>query len=209
MEHTDALYNDNSADKRPASSAPSFADDIKQALAVLRRGGIILYPTDTVWGLGCDARNSNAVKRIYELKRRADSKSMIVLVDSIAALERSLETFPEVAEQLVEVAVKPLTIIYDHPVGVAPELLASDGSLGIRLTNEDFSKRLCYGLRAPLVSTSANISGKPTPRTFDEIEQEIKDGVDYVVKYRQADTRPASPSGIIKLSDSGEVRIIR
>lgn len=185
------------------------AEDMAQAVEVLKRGGLVLYPTDTVWGIGCDATNSEAVKRIYELKQRVDSKSMLVLVGSEGELQRTVETVPDAAWMLIDAAVKPLTIIYDHPKGVAPELLAEDGSMGIRVTGELFSKTLCQRLRRPLVSTSANISGHKTPRNFAEIEDEIKNGVDYVVKYRRNDSTPHKSSDIIKVSDSGVVKVIR
>lgn len=186
-----------------------FQSDLAQALEVMRKGGIILYPTDTVWGIGCDATNSEAVMRIYNLKRRTDSKAMIVLVDSPAMLERHVDEMPEVAWQLIDVAVNPTTIVYDRGTGLAPELLAPDGSVGIRVTAEKFSSMLCRGLRRPLVSTSANISGSPTPQSFDEIDDEIIRGVDYVVGYRRDDNTPRRPSSVIKLSNSGEVKILR
>ena len=187
----------------------TFEQDIKNALDTLRKGGIILYPTDTIWGIGCDATNAEAVKRIYNLKRREESKSMLALVDSEAALERTVDDVPEVAWELMEAAVRPLTIIYDHPHGVAENLLADDGSLGIRITKERFSNELCRRLRRPLVSTSANISGEKAPASFREIKQEILDGVDYVVSYGQDDDMAAAASNIIKLSDGGLFKIIR
>lgn len=186
-----------------------FRADLDEALKTLKQGGIILYPTDTVWGIGCDATNAEAVAKIYALKQRADAKSMLVLVDSIPALERIIPDIPEVAYDLVELATKPLTIIYDKASGVAPALIAEDGSLGVRLTQEAFSSALCRALRRPLVSTSANISGEPTPLRFSAISQEIIDGVDYVVGYRQNDAQNSPPSQIIKLGSNGEVKIIR
>lgn len=187
----------------------TFEEDIKQALDCLKKGGIILYPTDTVWGIGCDATNPDAVKRIYDLKRREESKSMLVLVDSDGALERIVDDIPEVAWQLIDAAVDPLTIIYDHPKNVASNLLAKDGSLGIRITDEKYSKELCRRLRRPLVSTSANISGDKAPRVYREISEEIKTGVDYVASYRSDDTEAPSPSNIIKVSEGGLVKVIR
>lgn len=186
-----------------------FRADLDEALKTLKQGGIILYPTDTVWGIGCDATNAEAVAKIYALKQRADAKSMLVLVDSIPALERIIPDIPEVGYDLVELATKPLTIIYDKASGVAPALIAEDGSLGVRLTQEAFSSALCRALRRPLVSTSANISGEPTPLRFSAISQEIIDGVDYVVGYRQSDAQNSPPSQIIKLGSNGEVKIIR
>ena len=183
--------------------------DLKEAVEVMRKGGIILYPTDTVWGIGCDATNPEAVKKIYDLKERSDSKSMLVLVDSPGMLERYVEDIPDVAWQLMEAAVDPLTIIYDHPKGLAPELQASDGSTGFRITQEKFSMELCRRLRKPIVSTSANKAGNKTPQTFSEIPEEIKQGVDYVVNYRRDDNQKHTPSNIIKLSEGGLVKIIR
>ncbi|MCH5231559.1 MAG: threonylcarbamoyl-AMP synthase [Muribaculaceae bacterium] len=184
-------------------------EDLKRAVEILRMGGIILYPTDTIWGIGCDARSSEAVKRIYRLKNREDSKSMLVLVNNEASVERIVDEMPEVAEQVIEIATEPITIIYDGAHGVAPELIADDGSLGIRITREKFSAELCRRLGAPLVSTSANISGQKAPTFFKEISEEIKNGVDFIVKYRQDDTSNASPSHIIKLGKSGQIKIIR
>lgn len=186
-----------------------YSEDLAKALDILKKGGIILYPTDTIWGIGCDARNSEAVKRIFSLKKRADSKSMLVLVNNEAALERLTDDIPEINWELLEVAVNPLTIIYDSAKGVAPEILSEDGSLGIRITKENFSNELCKRLNAPLVSTSANISGEKAPRFFMEISQEIKNGVDYVVNYRQNEISEAKPSNIIKLSKEGVVKVIR
>lgn len=186
-----------------------YSEDLKKAVETLKKGGIILYPTDTIWGIGCDATDPKAVKRIYELKKRADSKSMLVLVNNEAMLERTVKEIPEVAWQLIEAADKPLTVIYDEPVGIAPELTASDGSLGIRITKERFSSDLCRLLRRPIVSTSANISGEASAATFSEISQEIRDGVDYIAEYRRDDMRRPSPSNIIKLGNDGTFRIIR
>ncbi len=183
--------------------------ELRNALEVLRKGGVILYPTDTVWGIGCDASNEEAVKRIYGIKQREDTKSMLVLVGSEGELDRTVRNIPEIAWQLTEVADKPLTVIYDEPVGVANNLLAPDGSLGIRISREAFSCRLCQRLRRPLVSTSANISGQPTPRNFSEISEEILKAVDYVVDWRREELDSPSPSGIIKLSNSGVIKIIR
>ncbi|MDY5858933.1 MAG: L-threonylcarbamoyladenylate synthase [Porphyromonas sp.] len=190
-------------------STVDFRQDLDTALRVLRSGGIILYPTDTVWGIGCDASNAEAVARIYALKRRADSKSMLVLVDSLAMLERYVPEIPEVAYSLIEFATRPLTIIYDEALGLAQNLVAEDGSIGVRVTSEDFSAQLCHALRRPLVSTSANISGEPTPAIFSGISPEIIAGVDYVVQYRQNDKSKSAPSQIIKLGKTGEVKIIR
>lgn len=186
-----------------------FREDLRRAVECLKQGGLILYPTDTIWGIGCDARNSEAVKRIFELKQRADSKSMLVLVNNEAALERIVDDIPEVAWQLLEAAVEPLTVIYDDAHGVAPELIAEDGSLGVRITKENFSKQLAQRLGAPLVSTSANISGEKAPASFSEISEAILLGVDYVVKYRQEENIGHKPSNIIKLGKNGLIKIIR
>lgn len=188
---------------------PEWADDVEAAVTTLRRGGLILYPTDTVWGIGCDATNEEAVRRIFDLKQRADAKSMLVLVDSLGLLEQIIPEIPSVAYDLIELATRPLTIVYDRAVGVAPSLLASDGSLGVRLSREAFSAELVRRLRRPIVSTSANISGMPTPAIFAAIAPEIRAGVDYIVRYRQNDQRMASASQIIKLGSGGEVQILR
>jgi len=184
-------------------------EDVKAALAVLQKGGVILYPTDTIWGLGCDACNVDAVKKIYDIKNRVDSKSMLVLMENAALLERYIEEVPEIAYDLIELTDKPLTIIYDGAKNLAKNLVAEDGSIGIRLTTEQFSSDLIRRFKRPIVSTSANISGKPSPACFAEISQEIIDSVDYVVKYRQVDNQKAVPSSIIKLGRGGEIKIIR
>lgn len=186
-----------------------FRSDIAQAVEVMRHGGVILYPTDTVWGLGCDARNSKAVQRIFEIKQRSEAKALITLVDSIAALDRVVEDIPEVAIQLIEVATDPVTIIYDRGIGVAPELLAEDGSIGVRLTREEFSANLCHALRAPLVSTSANISGAPTPLDFKSIASEILEAVDYVCESRRNDPAASKASSVIKIGAGGLFKVLR
>lgn len=184
-------------------------EDIKAALEVLQKGGVIIYPTDTIWGIGCDAVNDEAVKRVYEIKKRVDSKSMLVLMENAALLDRYVDEVPEIAFDLIEVSDKPLTIIFDGAKNLAKNLLAEDGSIGIRITTEEFSSALIRRFKRPIVSTSANISGKPSPTCFDEIEQEVLDAVDYVVKFRQEDRQKAAPSSIIKLGRSGEIKIIR
>ena len=201
-------------------------EDLQEALRVLRSGGIIVYPTDTVWGIGCDATNEEAVKRIYALKQREDSKSMLVLLDSAAKLDYYVDV-PETAEMLLDVqrdnvqgtkdaeedelteASKPLTIIYPNARHLAPNLIAEDRSIGIRITNEAFSKALCAQLKHPLVSTSANISGHPTAHFFHEIEEAILDGADYVCRFRRDDETPHEPSSIIKINSDNSFRIIR
>jgi L-threonylcarbamoyladenylate synthase len=184
-------------------------DEIKKAVEVLRKGGVILYPTDTVWGIGCDATNSEAVKRVYEIKKRADSKALICLVDSESRLCRYVRNVADVTWDMIELSTKPLTVIFDNATGLAENLLAEDGSVGIRVTREEFSKELCYRFQKPIVSTSANISGEPTAMTFDEIDDEIKNAVDYVVRYNQRCKEKHMPSSIIKISASGEFTIIR
>lgn len=186
-----------------------IAEDIRTAVQTLRQGGLILYPTDTIWGIGCDASNEEAVKRIFRLKRREDSKAMICLVDSANRMQRYLRGVPDVAWDLVEYADKPLTLILDGAVNLAPSLIAEDGSVGLRVTRENISHELCYRFERAVVSTSANISGEPSPACFDEISDEIKQGVDYIMRSRQNDTSKGKPSQIIKLGLDGQVRIIR
>lgn len=183
-------------------------DDLTQAIETLRRGGIILYPTDTVWGIGCDARCEEAVRRIFSLKQRADAKSMLCLLDAPGKLQGYVDV-PEMALDLIELATRPLTIIYPGAKNVAPSLIAEDGSLGIRITQERFTQALCNGIHGLVVSTSANISGCSTPHVFAEISDEIIRGVDYVVRYRQDDRTEAQPSSIIKLGLHNEIKIIR
>lgn len=184
-------------------------EEIKKACQVMREGGVILYPTDTIWGIGCDATNEEAVRRVYEIKRRADSKAMLMLVDSAVKVDFYVQDVPEVAWDLIELADKPLTIIYSGARNLAPNLLAEDGSVGIRVTGEEFSKRLCQQFRKAIVSTSANVSGQPSPQNFSEISEEIKAAVDYIVDYRREETTQAKPSSIIKLDKGGVIKIIR
>ncbi len=186
-----------------------MTEDIKKACEVMAAGGIILYPTDTIWGIGCDATNEKAVQRVYELKRRADNKAMLVLMDNEAKLDRYVSDVPDIAWDLISVSDKPLTIIYSSAKNLATNLLGADGSVGIRITNEEFSKKLCERFRKPLVSTSANVSGVPAPANFSEVSEVIKEGVDYIVSYRQDDMSKVAPSGIIKLGAGGLVQVIR
>lgn len=186
-----------------------MTEDIQKACEVLKAGGIILYPTDTIWGIGCDATNQEAVQKVYELKRRADNKAMLVLTDSPGKLEMYVSDIPEVAWDLIEVADKPLTIIYSNAKNLADNLLGEDGSVGIRVTQEEFSRKLCERFRKPLVSTSANVSGEPSPANFAEVSDVIKEGVDYIVAYRQDDRTKAKPSNIIKLGAGGVIQVIR
>ena len=175
----------------------------------MREGGVILYPSDTIWGIGCDATNEDAVRRVYEIKQRQDSKAMLVLVDSSVKVDFYVRDVPEVAWDLIDLADKPLTIIYSGARNLAANLLAEDGSVGIRVTNEDFSKRLCQQFRKAIVSTSANISGQPSPKNFSEISEEVKSAVDYIVGYRQEEMSNPKPSSIIKLDKGGVIKIIR
>lgn len=184
-------------------------EDLLKALEVLKSGGIIIYPTDTIWGMGCDATNAEAVSRIYEIKKRIDSKSMLVLLDVPGKLNNYVREVPDIAWDLIELSVKPLTIIYDGALNLASNLLAEDGSIGIRITNETFSKKLIERFKKPIVSTSANISGKPSPALFSEIEEAVLLQADYVVRYRQADTTRSKPSGIVKIKTNGEIKVIR
>ena len=186
-----------------------YRDDIRQAVEVMNKGGIILYPTDTIWGIGCDATNPEAVKRVYDIKHRNDAKALITLIDSEAKLEAYVTNVPEVAWQLIEVAEKPLTIIYDGARNLAPNLLAEDGSAGIRITREEFSKNLCMRMRRAIVSTSANISGEPSPKCFADISPDIINAVDYVCTSRRNEDKNPPASNIIKLGDGGEVKVIR
>ena len=195
-------------------------EDIKNAVEVLRKGGVILYPTDTVWGIGCDATNVEAVKRVYAIKQRDDSKALICLVDSDARLQRYIRHVPDVAWELLDSLTseqepfklqsnKPLTLVLDGAVNLAENLIAEDGSIGIRITNEPFSKELCYRFQKAIVSTSANISGEPAAQNYCDIDPRILEAVDYVCWTRRQEHKPHTPSSIIKLKENGEVTIIR
>jgi L-threonylcarbamoyladenylate synthase len=185
-----------------------FKTALKEALEALSNGGLIVYPTDTVWGIGCDATNEAAVRRIYDLKQRADSKALICLVANEAMLERHVAKVPEVAYDLIGLSDKPITIIYDRPKGVAKNLIAADNTLGIRVASDKFCRYLIANFKKPIVSTSANISGTPTPKRFSEISPVILKGVDYVVNLHR-DSANGEPSAIIKLSNDGTVKVIR
>ncbi len=188
-------------------------EDIKNAVEVLRKGGVILYPTDTVWGIGCDATNEEAVKRVYEIKQRDDSKALICLVDSDARLQRYVRNVPDVAWQLIDSLkdgdAKPTTLILDGAINLASNLIAEDGSIGMRITQEAFSKELCYRFQKALVSTSANISGEPAAQNYCDIDPRIIESVDYVCWSRRQEHKPHNPSSIIRLKENGEVTIIR
>lgn len=183
-------------------------EEVREACEVLKNGGIILYPTDTIWGIGCDATNEEAVKRVYELKHREDSKAMLVLLDDVGKLASYVEV-PDVAYELLEVNDKPMTIIYPNAKNLAKNLIAQDRTIGIRITSEIFTKALLYRFRKPIVSTSANISGESSPKCFAEISEAVKSAVDYVVDFRQEETSNPAPSSIIKLGVGGEIQIIR
>jgi len=187
--------------------------DIKNAVETMRRGGVILYPTDTVWGIGCDATNVEAVRRVYEIKQRDYSKALICLVDSDARMQRYFRNVPDVAWQLVDSLKegdgRPTTLILDGAINLAQNLIADDGSVGIRITNEPFSKELCFRFQKAIVSTSANISGEPAAQNYCDIDQRILDAVDYVCWSRRQEHKPHTPSSIIKLKANGEVTVIR
>lgn len=188
-------------------------EDIKNAVDTMRRGGVILYPTDTVWGIGCDATNAEAVKRVYEIKQRDDSKALICLVDSDARLQRYVRNVPEVAWQLIDSLkdsdARPTTLILDGAVNLAPNLIADDGSIALRITQEAFSKELCYRFQKAVVSTSANISGEPAAQNYRDIDPKIIEAVDYVCWTRRQEHQPHQPSSIIRLREDGQVEIIR
>lgn len=183
-------------------------NEIEKAVKVINEGGLILYPTDTVWGIGCDARNSEAVKKVFTLKQREDCKALICLVSNIRMLEKFVYEVPDPAYDIIEATNKPTTIIYDQPINIAKNMIAEDNTLAIRVTSDEFCQKLIWKLKRPLVSTSANISGHKTPKSFSEISNEIIKGVDYVVNLHR-DKKSNTPSTIIKLSNNGEVKIIR
>ena len=188
-------------------------EDIRNAVETMRKGGVILYPTDTVWGIGCDATNAEAVAKVYKIKQRDDSKALICLVDSDARMQRYFRNVPEVAWQLVDSLkdgdAKPTTLILDGAINLAGNLIAEDGSVGIRITNEPFSKELCYRFQKAIVSTSANISGEPAAQNYCDIDPRIIEAVDYVCWSRRQEHKPHTPSSIIKLKENGEVTVIR
>jgi len=186
-----------------------YGDDIMNALKVLRAGGVILYPTDTVWGLGCDATSAMAVRKIFDIKQRDDSKSLIILVNSVSMLERYVADPPEVALQMAEWSQKPLTIVYDRGRSLAEGVASADGSVGVRICSDPFCDELINAFRKPIVSTSANISGTDAPAVFDEISQEVISAADYVCLYRQNDRSRSPASSVIKVSANGAVKILR
>jgi L-threonylcarbamoyladenylate synthase len=183
--------------------------DIEKSLEILNAGGVILYPTDTIWGIGCDATNEKAVERIYQIKQRSDQKSMFVLLDNPNKIPSYINEMPELAWDLIDFTENPLTIIYSGAKNLAPNLIAPDGSIGIRISSDEFNQKLIQRFKKPLVSTSANISGGLSPKHFDDISQEIINAVDYVVEWKQDDYTKSMPSSIIKLGTTGEIQIIR
>jgi len=183
-------------------------NEINKTLEILKKGGTILYPTDTVWGIGCDATHPNAIQNIYTLKQREESKALICLVSDFKMLNQFVEDVPEVAYDILKYAVKPTTIIYDNPIRISENLIAPDNSLAFRVVQDDFCKKLIRKLRRPIVSTSANISGEKTPKSFQEISPQILEGVDYVVNLHR-NKKSAKPSAIIKLKNDGTVQVIR
>lgn len=197
----------NAAPKPQSESV--FRDDIREAVRVMQSGGVILYPTDTIWGIGCDACNEDAVRRVFEIKRRAEAKSVISLVDSEVKVEFYVRSVPEVAWQLWECSDEPLTLVLDGARNLASGVIASDGSVALRVTREAFSRQLCMRMKRAIVSTSANIAGEPAPRCFSEISPEILQAVDYVCLSRRDEAPRQTPSHIIKIGPSGEVKIIR
>lgn len=197
--------------KHRAELPKAWREDVQAALECLRRGGVVIYPTDTIWGIGCDATNAEAVRRVFQIKQRAEAKALIVLTDSQERLARYVSGVPDVAWDMMELATRPLTLVLDGAHGLAPELLSEDGSVGIRITQEPLSNELCFRLMRPIVSTSANISGEPAPRCFDEISPALLEQADYVCRSRRGGSKggPARPSSVVKLTRSGEVTILR
>lgn len=184
-------------------------EDVKKCCEILKTGGTILYPTDTIWGLGCDATNAEAVNKIFTIKNRAGDIPLLVLVNSVAMLERYVVDMPQVAYDLIDCATSPLTIIFDQARNLPENLIGKDGSIGIRVTNEAFTDNLIQQFHKPIVSTSANIHGNPSPEFYKDIDNQIIDSVDYVVNYRQNDMKKSKPSQIIKLGNNGQITIIR
>lgn len=186
----------------------TYEEDIKHAVDCLKEGGVILYPTDTIWGLGCDATNNSAVNRLFEMKRRAPQKAMISLTDSFKSLESFVGTVPITVKELIETSERPITVIFDSAQGISDALKAEDGSVAFRIPSFEFVQEICKRLGKPLVSTSANISESPTPSCFEEIQQELIDNVDYVCRFER-DKKNSSASKIVRLSGDGSIKIIR
>jgi L-threonylcarbamoyladenylate synthase len=186
-----------------------YNEDLNLATIALKKGGVILYPTDTIWGLGCDATNEGAVEKVFRIKKRRESKSLIILVNGFTMLERYVRNIPDAAAAILEVTDKPITIVYSEGRNLARGVCNEDGSVGIRICHDDFCNELIARFRKPLVSTSANLSDGEPPSVFSEIDDLIIKSADYVVKYRQADTHKNTPSSIIKIEDNGVIKIIR
>lgn len=186
-----------------------FSDDIKNCVEVLRNGGTILYPTDTVWGIGCDATNEEAVAKIYAIKKRNEEKSMIILLAEEAEIVKYTDDPDPVIFDFVKGVHKPTTVIYDGARNLAANLVNKDGSIGIRVVNDPFCKQLIHTFGGPVVSTSSNISGYPAPAFYEDIDVEIKNGVDYIVQHRRDDLTPALPSTVVKLGKDGNVQVLR
>ena len=184
-------------------------DEVAKALKVIQDGGIILYPTDTIWGIGCDATNTEAVKKIFHLKQRDEAKSMIILLDSDNKLPSYITEVPDLAYDLIEYAENPLTLIMPGARNISPALIAADGSVGIRVSSHPFCQQLIQRMRKPLVSTSANISGKPSPQYFSQVDEAVINGVDYVVDIDQESKEIRNPSTIMRLLPNGQFEFIR
>ncbi len=189
---------------------PKMEVQINKAIEVLKSGGVILYPTDTIWGVGCDATNPEAVKKVFAIKKREESKSLVTLVSDLDMLARYVKDIPDAALDLIEVNDTPMTIIYPQAIGLAENVIAEDGSVGIRIPMNEFCRQLCFRLRKPIVSTSANISGDNPPKGFKDISQQIKDAVDYTVHPSMEEKNSThKASQIIKIGLKGEIQIIR
>jgi L-threonylcarbamoyladenylate synthase len=186
-----------------------YGEDIRNSLNVLRSGGVILYPTDTIWGLGCDATISSAVEKIFKIKSRSETMSLIILVNGESMVERYVKYIPEIAFQITGVSEKPVTIIYPGGKNLAPGICSEDGSVGIRICRDPFCNELITRFRKPIVSTSANLSGRPSPAHFGEIDEEIINNADYVVEHRQEDRQKHSASPVIKIEGNGVFKILR
>jgi len=186
-----------------------YEEDIKNALAVLKEGGVILYPTDTIWGLGCDATNALAVEKLFRIKSRETTRSLLILVDGETMLERYVKDVPEIAYELISVTDSPLTVIYPEGRNLASGVCNAEGSVGIRICHEAFCRELIGRLRKPLVSTSANFSGQPSPSLFNDVDKDLIAKVDFVVKYRQNDRQKHRASPVIKIENNGIIKIIR
>lgn len=209
MSRKDFSSREPSAPRRPVGHLRDYRDDIRRAVEVMRQGGVILYPTDTIWGIGCDAASAEAVSRVFAIKRRDDAKALISLVDSEAKVQFYVPDVPDVAWDLMELSERPLTIIYDGVRHLAPNLMAADGSAALRVTREEFSRELCMRMGRAVVSTSANISGEPSPRSFADIAPELLRAVDYVCTSRREETSLPSASSIVRLGAGGLVQVIR